>query len=90
MLCSPDSNQTPPQQQANHCGLDLNQVKSKCRALGPMYRKNRHKTMMIPGKTKIFQWGLFEKIRFENFQFSPPRSCRIIMTRKANIIYFKF
>ena len=74
-----------------HCGLELNQDKSKCRALGPMYGENRHKTMIIPGKTKIFQRGLFEKIRFENFKFkSPPRSCRIIMTRKANIIYFKF
>ena len=53
-----------------HCGLELNQDKSKCRALGPMYGENRHKTMMIPGKTKIFQRGLFEKIRFENFKFN--------------------
>ena len=53
-----------------YCGLELNQDKSKCRALGPMYGENRHKTMMIPGKTKIFQRGLFEKIRFENFKFN--------------------
>ena len=53
-----------------HCGLELNQDKSKCRALGPMYGENRHKTMIIPGKTKIFQRGLFEKIRFENFKFN--------------------
>ena len=38
-----------------HARLQLNQDKSKCRALGPMYGKIRHKTMMIPGKTEIFQ-----------------------------------
>ena len=48
-----------------HARLQLNQDKSKCRALRPMYGEIRHKTMMIPGKTKIFQWGLFEKIRFK-------------------------
>ena len=53
-----------------HARVQLNQAKSKCRALGPMYGDIRHKTMMIPGKTKIFQRGLFEKIRFENFKFS--------------------
>ena len=47
-----------------HCGLELNQDKSKCRALGPMYGENRHKTMMIPGKTKIFQRGLFVLFQF--------------------------
>ena len=40
------------------------------RALGPMYDELRHKTMMIPGKTKIFQRDLFEKIRFENVKFN--------------------
>ena len=65
--------------------LQLNQDKSKCRALGPMYGEIKHKTMMISGKTKIFQRDLFEKIRF-----SPPRSCRLIMTRKAKIINLKF
>ena len=38
--------------------------------MGPMYGEIRHKTMMIPGKTKIFQRDLFEKIRFENFKFN--------------------
>ena len=39
-----------------------------------MYGEIRHKNMMIPGKTKIFQQDLFEKIRFENFRFNfhPP------------------
>ena len=36
-----------------------------------MYGENRHETMIIPGKTKIFQRDLFEKIRFENFNFHP-------------------
>ena len=31
-----------------------------------MYGEIGHKTMRIPGKTKIFQRGLFQKIRFEN------------------------
>ena len=53
-----------------HARLQLNQDKSKCRALGPMYGEIRHKTIMIPGKTKIFQRDLFEKIRFENFKFN--------------------
>ena len=53
-----------------HARLQLNQEKSKCRAMGPMYGEIRHKTMMIPGKTKIFQRDLFEKIRFENLKFN--------------------
>ena len=53
-----------------HCGLELNQDKSKCRPVGPMCGENIHKTMMIPCKTKIFQRDLFEKIRFKNFKFN--------------------
>ena len=55
---------------ASHARLQLNQDKSKCRALRPMYGDIRQKTMMIPGKTKIFQRGYFEKIRFKNFKFN--------------------
>ena len=44
------------------------ELRLKCRALGPMYSEIRHKTIMIPGKTKIFQRDLFEKIRIENFK----------------------
>ena len=55
--------------QVIHARLQLNQDKSKCRALGLMYGEIRHKTM-IPGKTKIFRRGLFEKFRFENFKFN--------------------
>jgi hypothetical protein len=35
-----------------------------------MYGENIHETMIIPGKTKIFQRGLFEKVGFENFKFN--------------------
>ena len=55
---------------AVHAKLQLNQDKSKFRALGPMYGEIRHKTMMIPVKIKIFQQDLFEKIRFKNFKFN--------------------
>ena len=43
-----------------HARLELNQGKSKCRAMGPLYGETRHKTLMIPGETKIFQRGLFD------------------------------
>ncbi len=43
-----------------HARLQLNQDKSKCRAQRPTYGETRHKTKMIPCKTKIFQWGLFD------------------------------
>ena len=56
--------------QVIHARLQLNQDKSKCRALGLMYGEIRHKTMMIPDKTKIFHRDLFQKIRFENFKFN--------------------
>ena len=42
--------------------MQLNQDKLKCRALGSMYGEIGHKIMMIPGKTKIFQRGLFRKL----------------------------
>ena len=45
-----------------HLRLQLNQDKSKSRALEPMYGEIRHKTMIISGKTKIFQRGLLRKL----------------------------
>ena len=45
-----------------HLRLQLNQDKSKSRALEPMYGEIRHKTIIIPGKTKIFQRGLLRKL----------------------------